>query len=202
MPAKRLPKDKRREQLLDTALDIVRKDGTDALTLGYLAERAGVSKPIAYTHFATRSGLLIALYERQDQLQLQGLQEALEKAPRRLDDIARLIAEAYADCYVKAGPEFLAVTAALKGDSGMEAVHRAVLDRYVALYARILAPYANVGGTMLRQLCVAINGAGEALMRELLAGRSSASTAVAALTTVIVALAAAPKPIRLPRAPR
>jgi AcrR family transcriptional regulator len=54
---KRLPKEQRREQLLDTALAIVREQGTDAITLSYVAERAGVSKPIAYGHFGTRAGL-------------------------------------------------------------------------------------------------------------------------------------------------
>ncbi|MHC8285601.1 helix-turn-helix domain-containing protein [Pseudomonas sp. XS1P51] len=35
------------------------RTGTDALTLATLAERAGVTKPVAYEHFRTRSGLLI-----------------------------------------------------------------------------------------------------------------------------------------------
>src|SRR5687767_16006033 len=57
-PAKKLSKAERRKQLLETAHVIVRDEGTDALTLGYLAERAGVTKPIAYGHFETRAGLL------------------------------------------------------------------------------------------------------------------------------------------------
>ena len=40
---RRLTKEARREQLLETALDIVREQGPDALTLGYLAERSGHS---------------------------------------------------------------------------------------------------------------------------------------------------------------
>src|SRR5688500_17488341 len=65
--SKRLSKAERRAQLLDTALDVVRDEGTDALTLARVAERAGVSKPIAYQHFETRGGLLVALYERMDE---------------------------------------------------------------------------------------------------------------------------------------
>ncbi|RKH92133.1 TetR/AcrR family transcriptional regulator, partial [Corallococcus sp. AB038B] len=71
--ARKLPKAQRREQLLDIAQTIVREEGTDALTLGYLAERAGVSKPIAYEHFKTRSGLLIALYAQIDARQVSAL---------------------------------------------------------------------------------------------------------------------------------
>ncbi|WP_413733412.1 TetR/AcrR family transcriptional regulator [Sodalis sp. RH21] len=54
----RLSKAERRRQLLDTVLVIIREEGADRLTLGHLAVRAGVSKPITYEHFNTRAGLL------------------------------------------------------------------------------------------------------------------------------------------------
>lgn len=199
--ARRLSKDDRRAQLLDTGLDMVREEGTDNLTLGRLAERAGVSKPIAYAHFATRSGLLVALYQRLDQLQIEVLQQALADAPRRLEEIAQVIARAYVDCYLKAGPELVAIAAALKGDSDMEATHQELVDGYVRLYAKALAPYAQTSGAALLLRCVAINGAGEALMREMLAGRIGASTAVGALSSAITALATAPKAGRATRRP-
>ena len=52
--ARRLSQAERRRQLLDTALVIIREEGADKLTLGRLASRAGVSKPVAYDHFGTR----------------------------------------------------------------------------------------------------------------------------------------------------
>ena len=64
-----MSKDQRRAQLLETAAVIVRAEGTDALTLARLAEQAGVTKPIAYEHFGTRAGLLIALYRYFDERQ-------------------------------------------------------------------------------------------------------------------------------------
>ena len=87
----RLPRNDRRAQLLSVALEIVRAEGTDALTLARVAEQAGVSKPIAYTHFSTRSGLLAALYEHLDRMQTDALKQALAQAPQRLQDIARVI---------------------------------------------------------------------------------------------------------------
>ncbi len=193
---KRLPRNDRREQLLDTALAMVREEGTDLLTLARLAERAGVSKPIAYAHFATRSGLLIALYERLDQLQIDALRQSLKDAPRRLDEVARVIARAYVDCYLEAGSELLAVAAALKGDGSMDATHQALVDKYLRLYAKALAPYSPTSGAALLLRCVAINGAGEALMREMLAGRIGATTAIGALSSAITALVSAPKASR------
>ena len=61
--SRRLSKAGRRQQLLETSLAIVREEDVDSLTLGRLAERAGVSKPVVYDHFPTRSALLIELYK-------------------------------------------------------------------------------------------------------------------------------------------
>src|SRR5688500_5317424 len=101
----RLSKPQRREQLLAAAMAIVRDEGADALTLGALAERAGVSKPVVYEHFGTRAGLLIALYRLIDERQVKVFEAALERAPRRLTEIARLMSDAYMQCYESAGPE-------------------------------------------------------------------------------------------------
>lgn len=56
MVVKRLRKEDRRAQLLEVARGIVRQQGTEALTLGYLAERANVTKPIPKTILAIVKG--------------------------------------------------------------------------------------------------------------------------------------------------
>ncbi len=73
---KRLSRDDRRRQLLDMAWQLVREEGTDALSLGRLAEQAGVTKPVVYDHFETRNGLLMALYQEYDARQSQMLAQA------------------------------------------------------------------------------------------------------------------------------
>ena len=42
----RLSRADRYEQLIDVSWGLVREEGADALTLGRLAERAGVAKPV------------------------------------------------------------------------------------------------------------------------------------------------------------
>ena len=74
--AARLTRDRRRAQLLTVAHEIIKRDGTDALTLAHLAERAGVSKPIAYDHFGTRAGLLSALAAEGFELLARQLRQA------------------------------------------------------------------------------------------------------------------------------
>lgn len=185
VPARKLPKTERRDQLLDTALAIVRDEGTDALTLARVAERAGVSKPVAYEHFGTRSGLLIALYQRLDTQQIDATLAALDRAPQTLDAVAQVLSQAYVACALVAGSEWAAVSAALKGDETMEAVLRQLTDDYVALYRRALAPYVDPPAETLRQRCVALLGAGDALSREMIAGRMDSETAASELAALI-----------------
>ncbi|CAN7434292.1 TetR/AcrR family transcriptional regulator [Variovorax sp. LjRoot84] len=188
---KKLSKAERREQLLETALAIVREQGTDALTLGYLAERAGVSKPIAYEHFKTRSGLLIALYEQIDNRQVAALLLALERTPRRLEEVARVVSTAYMNCFTSVGPEWHAISAALKGDEEMEAFQRELIDSYVALYRDALAPYSKLPEDELRLRCVGIIGAGDAIARDMVRGRIDEASAAASLASLIVGWLAA-----------
>ena len=188
---RKLSKAERREQLLETALAIVREQGTDALTLGYLAERAGVSKPIAYEHFKTRSGLLIALYEQIDNRQVAALLLALERTPRRLEEVARVVSTAYMNCFTAVGPEWHAISAALKGDEEMEAFQRDLIDSYVALYRDALAPYSKLPEDELRLRCVGIIGAGDAIARDMVRGRIDEAAAAASLASLIVGWLAA-----------
>lgn len=63
---RRLTKEARTRQLLEVAWSLIGSEGTDALSLGRLAEAAGVTKPVVYDHFGSRNGLLVALYEDYD----------------------------------------------------------------------------------------------------------------------------------------
>lgn len=184
---KRLPRAQRREQLLETAMAIVREQGTEALTLGHLAERAGVTKPIAYEHFETRAGLLVALYQEMDDRSVASVLEALKRTKPRLADVARVLARAFIDCYCTIGPEWHAIAAALKGDEKMEKILQSLVDRYAALYCDAFAPYTRLPKEELRLRCLAILGAGDVLTRELSRGRTTESAAAATLASLIMA---------------
>jgi AcrR family transcriptional regulator len=53
----------RRKQLLQIARQLVAKEGTGALTMMALSERAHVAKPVVYSHFANRTEVAIALLD-------------------------------------------------------------------------------------------------------------------------------------------
>lgn len=103
---KRLSRDERRRQLLDVAWQLVREEGTDALSLGRLAEQAGVTKPVVYDHFETRTGLLVALYQQYDARQTRMLEQALVRCDASLASRAGVIAEAYVDCVMSGGVKY------------------------------------------------------------------------------------------------
>ncbi|MGD0321653.1 MAG: TetR/AcrR family transcriptional regulator [Acidimicrobiales bacterium] len=60
-PTKRLPADRRREQLLDVALKLFASRGFKATTMEDIAEAAGVTKPLLYQHFDSKRALYLEL---------------------------------------------------------------------------------------------------------------------------------------------
>ena len=123
-PRRRLSREDRLRQLLDVAWQLVRDEGTDALTLGRLAELAGVTKPVVYDHFATRAGLLAALYADFDERQDQVFADAIATSKATLEDRAWVIASSYVDCVLLQGREIPGVIAALSGSPELEASKR------------------------------------------------------------------------------
>jgi AcrR family transcriptional regulator len=61
----RLESSARRDALLDAAVALVRAKGVREVSMEAVAERAGVSRPLVYKHFANRDGLLAAAYQRE-----------------------------------------------------------------------------------------------------------------------------------------
>ncbi|MFJ2436301.1 TetR/AcrR family transcriptional regulator [Streptomyces anulatus] len=181
----RLSKPARREQLLDTAVAIVRAQGADGLTLVTLAEQAGVSRPIAYDHFGTRPGLLLALHRRLDERHRAAITRALRDAAPGAGEVARVISAAYFACATDM-PELNAVSAAIKGNPEMEAIRHELTDSYAELMATALLPYSGLASQALRLRCVGVLGAAETIAAELNRGRATDGEAVAALTGLIV----------------
>ena len=144
-PRRRLSRDDRLRQLLDVAWQLVREEGTDALTLGHLAELAGVTKPVVYDHFGDRAGLLAALYEDFDARQNQVFAAAIEASEPTLDDRAWVIASCYVDCVLLQGREIPGVIAALAGSPELESIKREYDVIFLGKCRDALAPFAADG---------------------------------------------------------
>lgn len=182
---RRLPKEERRRQLLDTALSIVRHEGADRLTLGHLAARAGVSKPVAYDHFGSRPGLLVALYRMLDLEQSRAVHDALASGKRGFEEVTEVLAEAYVRCSVDTGGEYHAVRAALAGNDEMDAVHQELLAAQVQFFCATFAPYSALAPAELERRCVGLVGAGEALSEAMVRSQCSAAEASATFAALM-----------------
>ncbi|HTE41827.1 MAG TPA: TetR/AcrR family transcriptional regulator [Steroidobacteraceae bacterium] len=63
--ARRMSPTARRDQILDSAVDLIVARGLTACTLENVAKQAGISKPLIYRYFPKRPDLLKALLERE-----------------------------------------------------------------------------------------------------------------------------------------
>jgi AcrR family transcriptional regulator len=80
----------RRDHLLDAATELLAA-GDDAVSMDSVAERAGVSRPLVYKHFANRSELLASVYEKESKLLHRELAAAVNAADTLEDKFRALI---------------------------------------------------------------------------------------------------------------
>jgi AcrR family transcriptional regulator len=186
-PRRRLSREDRNRQLLDVAWQIIRAEGTDALTLGYLADKAGVTKPVVYDHFTTRSGLLAALYRDFDTRQTAVMDAAIDQCPPTLIDTATVIATAYVDCVLLQGNEIPGVIAALGSTPELEKIKRDYEAIFLEKCRSVLQPLA-AGGEITQAGLRAMLGAAEALSNAAASAEISARQAKDELFATIIAM--------------
>ncbi|QNA84689.1 TetR/AcrR family transcriptional regulator [Sphingomonas sp. So64.6b] len=188
-PRRRLARGDRYRQLLDVAWQLVSDEGTEALTLGRLAERAGVTKPVVYDHFGIRSALLVALYRDFDERQAALMDAALRESEPTLAGRATVIASSYVDCVLLQGREIPGVIAALAGSPELEKIKRDYEIVFIEKCRTVLAPFATTG-TIASPGLWAMLGAAEALSHAAATGEISAGDAQEELFETILTMVA------------
>lgn len=163
LATKRLKKEERRQQLLDVARTIIREEGTENLTLGYLADKAGVTKPITYDHFGDRQGLLIALYQSFNEQQIANFQHTLTTATTSLEHAIRLFSTAYIECAISSGPEVGPITAALSGSEALMNSLEKGRKACAHILTDTLRPYIDLHSPAGESVVAMILGAGDAI---------------------------------------
>jgi AcrR family transcriptional regulator len=186
-PRRRMSREERLRQLLDVAWQLVREEGTDALTLGRLAEQAGVTKPVVYDHFTTRPGLLAVLYQEFDARQTALMDTALEASEPTLPSKAMVIASSYVDCVLLQGREIPGVIAALTSSPELEKIKREYEAIFMGKCRNALLPFAGTGDIAPASLR-AMLGAAEALSHAAATGEITAEQAQDELFETIVAM--------------
>lgn len=101
----RLSSEARRETLLDIAVELLRSGGPEKVTMGTVAERAGVTRALVYKHFANRDELLSAVFRR-EAAKLDSAMVARVAAAQGLEDKLRTFVRAVLQAVDTHGPIF------------------------------------------------------------------------------------------------
>jgi AcrR family transcriptional regulator len=84
--APRMAPEKRREQLIDAALNVIVEQGYEGVSIESIARTAGVTRPVIYDHFSNLGRLLQALIEREEAYALAQLEDVVPSAPHATGD--------------------------------------------------------------------------------------------------------------------
>lgn len=82
-PRRRMSVEKRREQIMDVARDLVDAEGFHAVTLDRVAETCGISRTVIYQQFGNLSGLLLAMVDREYASAAEAFLEAGQRKPAK-----------------------------------------------------------------------------------------------------------------------
>lgn len=184
MSLSRMSRDERRNHLLDTAWRLISEKGVEAQTLAEVAKLGGVSKPVAYNHFGTRSAPLCALYERYYSDPISSVEIALT-SHSVLEAAATTIVSSYLKCVFESGTVAAALSGAMSGASELEAMKQDCDDRYhtlckMALEARsgrVPKPIAHIG----------FLGAAASISQQVVLGRTTSDEACRFQTALLTA---------------
>lgn len=191
-PRRRLSYDDRHAQLLESARGFLRQEGVDALTPARLAEHAGVTKPLIYQHFGTRSGILVELYREfkgrtYDKLDAAADAAAADASSATLESTAQLIADSYLDCIDEESAAVPGVSGALSGSPELEQLRQEADVAFSARCRTALEPYSG-SGEITEAAMQAILGAADGIARAYILGTVPLDDGRAALAKVVAAV--------------
>ena len=154
----RLPRDARRAQLLDSALDVFVAQGYHAAAMDDIAERAGVSKPVLYQHFPGKLDLYLALLDTACDRVVAEVREALASTTDNKERVAATT-EAFYAYVADPGGAFRLV---FESDLTSEPAVRERVDKVTMLcaeaIAEVIADDTGFPGEVSRLLAVALVG--------------------------------------------
>jgi AcrR family transcriptional regulator len=128
----------RRDALLDAAVALVRASGVQVVSMEAVAERAGVSRPLVYKHFANRDELLAAAYRREASKLHQDLASEVASAGS-VEEMYRVLLRGSMRATVERGQIFTALRAAGGWNRDIRREQRSRDRRTVRAFAAVAA---------------------------------------------------------------
>ncbi|MPY83307.1 MAG: TetR family transcriptional regulator [Actinophytocola sp.] len=117
----RLPKRKRREQLLTVAQDVFAANGYHATAMDEIAERAGVSKPVLYQHFPGKLDLYSALLDVHVDELVSAVKEALDSTTDNKQRVKNAVGAFYDFVNSETGAYRMVFESDLRGEPAVQA---------------------------------------------------------------------------------
>lgn len=87
---KRMPREERREQLLNATLTLIARDGWPSLRVNLVAEEADIAKSVIYAIFGSMEGLQQAVMMREQERAFALAEEALAEARSEPDPVSAI----------------------------------------------------------------------------------------------------------------
>lgn len=137
------PEDRRR-QLLDVAEELLEHSGSDALRMDTLANAAGVTRPVVYSHFENRDGLIIALLERHAARIASRDDDSEGLHQREFRDLIEDATRSYLETSVEHGPAMRALVSGAHLSPSIEAARRRIWDSGVDKWSTKYSDFFDV----------------------------------------------------------
>ncbi len=129
-----MPRDARRVQLLEAALEVFVAHGYHAAAMDDIAERAGVSKPVLYQHFPGKLDLYLALLDAS----CTAIVDAMRSALAATEDNKERVAATMAAFYTYVGDDKAAFRLVFESDLTSEPAVRERVDRVTTDSAELI----------------------------------------------------------------
>ncbi|MFT3872727.1 MAG: TetR/AcrR family transcriptional regulator [Nocardioides sp.] len=175
-----MPRQERRAQLLQSALEVFAAQGYHAAAMDDIADRAGVSKPVLYQHFPGKLDLYLALLDASCDTVIDQCRKALASTTDNKQRVAATMAAFYEYVASDTG----AFRLVFESDLTNEPAVREHVDRVTAQCADMIAAVIHEDTGLpqeaSRLLAVSLVGMGQVSARFWLAERSGIPRADAA----------------------
>lgn len=186
----RLSPDRRREQLLHVAYQILAEEGPEGIQISEVAQRAGVSRPLVYRFFANRTELLVAVlddFERSLSARFLSLITG-NTFPENPREIAAMFVHSSCDLIEERGGGAWDLLMSRSTDKDVVAFSKEVLQRVMEPWYPPLEEYcrgSHVPASVIADMLIA---AGDTALHHWVHGRISREVAVTACVRSIAGI--------------
>ncbi|HWL35203.1 MAG TPA: TetR/AcrR family transcriptional regulator [Frankiaceae bacterium] len=161
----RLPRNARRAQLLDAALDVFVAQGFHAASMDDIADHAGISKPVLYQHFPSKLDLYLALLDAQVEDLVGRIRATLDATTDNRERVRGAITTYFDFVESKGAAYRLVFESDLRNEPTVRDRIETALDSCVEAIADTIAKDTGVGAAEARMLSVGLTGLAEVSAR-------------------------------------